>query len=150
MSEKSALRLEEAMQSPVEPSTSNSQYKARRRARMYKAACFYFSIVMANTLHKYAVANSRDAQQKRWNELVAPVNARLSPWILLFSVRETRTVRLSEKLELMWHRHLYQDQVSRPSWTRPGSLLLPFSPTSSTPVSITSGTSKTTDTSYQS
>jgi hypothetical protein len=98
MSEKSALRLEEVMQSPAEPSISSSQHKARRRARLYKAACFYFSIVMANTMHKYAVANSRNAQQSRWNELIAPVNARLSPWILLFSVRETRTVRLSERI----------------------------------------------------
>ena len=89
--------VEEAMQSPVEPPTSSSQYKTRRRARLYKAACCYFSIVMANTLHKYAVANSRDDQQARWKELIAPVNARLSPWILLFSVRETWTVRLSER-----------------------------------------------------
>jgi hypothetical protein len=101
MSEKSVLRLEEAMQSPVEPSTSSSQHKARRRARLYKAACFYFSIVMANNLHKYAVANSRDDQQARWKELIAPVNASLSPWILLFSVRETRTVGLSETLKLI-------------------------------------------------
>lgn len=100
MSEKSVLWLEEAMQSPTEPPASSSQHKARRRARLYKAACFYFSIVMANTLHKYAVANSRDDQQARWKELIAPVNARLSPWILLFSVRETCTVRLSERLKL--------------------------------------------------
>lgn len=96
MSEKSALRLEEAMQSPSERPTSNSLHEARRRARLYKAACFYFSIVMANTMHKFAVANSRDADKARWNELIAPVNARLSPWILLFSVRETRPVRLTE------------------------------------------------------
>lgn len=101
MSEKSALRLEEAMQSPAEPSTLSSQYKARRRARLYKAACFYFSILMANILHKFAVANSRDADKARWNELIAPVNARLSPWILLFSVRDARTVRVIERTELI-------------------------------------------------
>lgn len=150
MSEKSALRFEEAMQSPVEPPTSSSPHKARRRARLYKAACFYFSIVMANTMHKYAVANSRDAQRNRWNELIAPVNARLSPWILLLSVREIRTLRSTERPELILYRHLYQDQVSHRSWTRPGSSSLPFSRTTSTPGSTTSGTSKTTHISYQS
>jgi hypothetical protein len=101
MSEKSALRLEESMQSTTEHPISNSLHNARRRARLYKAACFYFSIVMANTMHKFAVANSRDTDKARWHELIAPVNARLPPWILLFSVRETLTVRLIERTELI-------------------------------------------------
>jgi len=101
MSEKGALLLEEGMQSAVEPPTSPSPHKARRRARLYKAACFYFSLVMANNMHKYAVANTPQAQQTRWNELVAPVNAHLSPWILLFSVREARTVGLEDWPELI-------------------------------------------------
>lgn len=89
MSEKSALRLEEAMQSPSSDQTSHvQQSKARRRARLYKAGCFYFAHTMANSLHKYAVAHSQDAEQARWKEFIAPVNAQISPWILLFSVRE--------------------------------------------------------------
>jgi hypothetical protein len=92
MSEKNALRLEEGIRSPAEPPTSRSPHQARRRARQYKAACFYFSLVMANNMHKYAIANTPKAQQTRWNELIAPVNAHLSPWILLFSVREIHIV----------------------------------------------------------
>jgi len=93
MSEKSVSRLEEAMPRPAEPQTSRSAYKARRRARLYKAACFYFSLVMANNMHKYAVANVSEVQRVRWNELIAPVNAHLSPWLMIFTVRELRIER---------------------------------------------------------
>lgn len=88
MSEKSALRSEEAIKSPPEQLSSRPQWKERRRARLYKALCFYFAYIMANNMHKYALSNASEAHLARWNELIAPVNAQLSPWIMLFLVRE--------------------------------------------------------------
>jgi hypothetical protein len=88
MSEKTPLQLEEATQSPPAQPSPNTQAKERRRARLYKAVCFYFAWVMANSMHKYALANAEESDLAHWNGLIAPVNAQLSPWFMIFSVRE--------------------------------------------------------------
>jgi hypothetical protein len=88
MSEKITLQLEAAMQSrPAQPSP-NTQVKERRRARLYKAVCFYFAWVMANSMHKYALAHANESGLAHWNGLIAPINALLSPWFMILSVRE--------------------------------------------------------------
>jgi hypothetical protein len=87
MSEKTPLQLEEA--APVQ-SSPTSQAKERRRARLYKAVCFYFAWVMANSMHKFALAHADESELANWNGLIAPVNRWLSPWFIMFSVREIR------------------------------------------------------------
>lgn len=87
MSQQDAIRSEEATQSPPSQNSSTVELKARRRARRYKAACFYFAWSQNEILHKYAIMHASEADQTRWHELVAPFNARISDWIMLFLVK---------------------------------------------------------------
>jgi hypothetical protein len=99
MSEKTPLQVEEAMQSPPAQPSPNSQAKERRRARLYKAVCFYFAWVMANSMHKYAIAHAEESDLAHWNGLIAPVNAQLSPWFMIFSVCEIYVANLTRTRE---------------------------------------------------